>query len=41
MAEGIDVRDGKFITLTESASNKYVFGKFFFADKIVSLDIKK
>lgn len=40
MAEGMDVMDGKVITLTESASDKYIFGKFFFADKIVALDIK-
>ena len=39
MAEGLDFYDGKVITLTESASNKYIFGKFFFANKIVSLDI--
>ena len=38
MAEGLDYYDGKVITLTESASNKYIFGKFFFADKIVGLD---
>ncbi len=39
MAEGLDYLDGKVITLTESASNKYIFGKFFFANKIVTLDI--
>ena len=39
MAEGLDYYNGKVITLTESASDKYIFGKFFFADKIVSLDI--
>lgn len=39
MAEGLDYYDGKVITLTESASNKYIFGKFFFANKIVALDI--
>lgn len=38
MAEGLDYYDGKVITLTESASNKYIFGKFFFADKIVGLE---
>ena len=37
MAEGLDYYNGEIITLTESASNKYIFGKFFFADKIVSL----
>ncbi len=39
MSEGLDFSDGKVITLTESASNKYIFGKFFFANKIVALDI--
>jgi len=38
MAEGLDYYDGKVITLTESASDKYIFGKFFFANKIVGLD---
>ena len=41
MAEGLDIYDGKVITLSESASNKYIFGKLFFADKIVTLDFKK
>ena len=41
MAEGLDYYDGKVITLTESASNKYIFGKFFYADKIVALDFNK
>lgn len=41
MAEGLDEYKGKVITLTESASNKYIFGKFFFADKIVALDLIK
>lgn len=40
MAEGLDWYDGKVITLTESASNKYIFGKFFFANKIVALDFE-
>lgn len=40
MGEDLDFSDGKVITLTESASDKYIFGKFFFANKIVSLDIK-
>lgn len=39
MAEGIDYYNGQIITLSESASNKYIFGKFFFADKIVALDL--
>ncbi len=38
MSEGLDYYDGKIITLTESASDKYIFGKFFFADKIVALE---
>lgn len=41
MAEGLDYYDGKIITLTESASAKYLFGKLFFADKIVALDFDK
>lgn len=42
MGEDLDVTaDGKIVTLTESASNKYIFGKFFFANKIVTLDINK
>ena len=41
MAEGLDEYKGKVITLTESASDKYIFGKFFFADKIVALDFNK
>jgi hypothetical protein len=39
MAEGLDYYNGAVITLTESASNKYIFGKFFFANKIVALEI--
>lgn len=39
MGEDLDYYDGKVITLTESASNKYIFGKFFFANKVVALDI--
>ena len=41
MSEGLDYRNGKVITLTESASNKYLFGKLFFANKIVELDFNK
>lgn len=37
MAEGLDWYDGKVITLTESASNKYIFGKLFWANEIVGL----
>ena len=39
MGEDLDYYDGKIITLTESASDKYIFGKFFGATKIVSLEI--
>lgn len=39
MAEGLDYYQGAVITLTESASNKYIFGKFFFANKIVALNL--
>ena len=38
MSEGLDYRDGKVITLTESASNKYLFGKLFGATHIVGLE---
>lgn len=39
MAEGLDYKSGRIITLTESASDKYIFGKLFFANKIVALEI--
>ncbi len=39
MAEGLDYYDGRVITLTESASNKYIFGKLFFANDIIGLSI--
>lgn len=39
MAEGLDWFRGKIITLTESASDKYIYGKLFFANDIVGLDI--
>ena len=39
MGEDLDFYDGKIITLTESASQKYIFGKFFGATKIVGLNI--
>ncbi len=39
MAEGLDYYNGKVITLTEAASDKYIFGKFFFAFYIVGLEI--
>ena len=37
MSEDLDYNDGKVYTLTESASNKYIFGKLFNATKIVGL----
>ena len=39
MGEDLDYYDGKIITLTESASNKYIFGKLFRATRIVGLNI--
>ena len=39
MGEDLDFYDGKIITLTESASQKYMFGKLFGATKIVGLKI--
>ncbi|MBO5110931.1 MAG: hypothetical protein J6D21_09470 [Clostridia bacterium] len=39
MAEGLDYYQGEILTLTESASDKYIFGKLFFATDIVSLDL--
>ncbi|MBQ8720489.1 MAG: hypothetical protein IJY65_05595 [Clostridia bacterium] len=38
MGEDLDWYDGRVITLSESASNKYIFGKLFFADDIVGLE---
>lgn len=38
MAEGLDFSNGKIISYSESASNKYIFGKFFFANYFFSLD---
>ncbi|MBR2614326.1 MAG: hypothetical protein IKC71_01860 [Clostridia bacterium] len=39
MVEGLDYYAGKIITVYESASNKYFFGKMFFAHKIDAIDI--
>lgn len=39
MSEDLDVYEGKVVTLTESATNKYIFGKLLFETKINSLDI--
>jgi len=41
MSEDMDWYNGKVITLSESASNKYIFGKLFFANDIVALDFDK
>lgn len=40
LAAGLDYVDGNFITLFQSASNKYFYGKFLFTNKIMSLAIK-
>ena len=37
MGEDLDYYNGKVITMTESASDKYLFGKLFFANKISAL----
>ena len=39
MSEDLDLYNGKIITHFESACNKYYFGKFFFANYIVGLDL--
>lgn len=39
MSEDLDYYNGKIVTQFESACNKYIFGKFFFANKVVALDI--
>lgn len=41
MSEDMDYYNGMAITLTESASDKYIFGKFFFANDIIGLTINK
>lgn len=40
MSEGLDWYDGKLLTMAESACDKYIFGKFFFAYYLVTLDIQ-
>ena len=40
LSEDLDWYDGKVITIYESASNKYFFGKLFFADDVNALEIK-
>ena len=39
MSEDMDYYNGMAISLTESASDKYIFGKLFFANKIYGLDL--
>lgn len=40
MMEDLDFdQEGRLLVFSEAACNKYIFGKFFFADKILSLDI--
>ena len=41
MGEDLDYSEGKILSLTESASNKYIFGKFFGAYEIFALDLSK
>jgi hypothetical protein len=42
MAEDLDYYNGKYYTNFESASDKYIYGKFFnYANKIVSLNIEE
>ena len=38
MSEDLDCKNGKIYTLTESASDKYIFGKLFFANKIIAFN---
>ena len=38
MSEDLECKNGKIYTMTESASDKYIFGKFFFANKIIAFD---
>ncbi len=39
MAEDLDYHDGKVLVASESASNKYIYGKFFFYFSIMGLTI--
>lgn len=41
MSEDLDYSNGLVVTFSESASDKYIFGKFFFADKVYGLDLNK
>lgn len=40
MSEDLEYANNRVYCLTESASNKYIFGKFFFANYIYSLDVE-
>ncbi len=40
-SEGLAIRDGKVVISFESACNKYIIGKLFFANKIVSFPMDK
>lgn len=40
MSEDLDYHDGLVVTVMESASNKYLFGKFFFYNDIIGLRIE-
>ena len=40
MFEDLDFVDNKLICSTESACNKYIFGKFFFGDYAFSLNVE-
>ena len=40
MSEDLDWFNGRVVTLFESASDKYIFGRFFFAFDIVGLDLE-
>lgn len=39
LAAGLDYVDGNFITLFQSASNDYIYGKFIFTNKIIALEV--
>ena len=39
MSEDLSFSNGKVYTMFESACNKYIFGKLFFTNKIIALEI--
>ncbi len=41
LAAGLDYIDNNFITLFQSASNKYIYGKFLFMNKIIGINISE